>query len=863
MRKPSRLLPALLPTSLLASALACQDDTTPTDDEVGDTTADSSTGDGDGDTLDTGDTTTGDGDGDATDTGEDTTDDTTTGDGDGDFDPPLVECGELPAAPEGTCTAEGTAGGSLLIRGDVLAPETVYRGGAIRIENGQITCVGCDCAAEAADATLTCADAVISPGLINAHDHITYANNWPIGEGPDRYEHRHDWREGKNGHAPLPYNGGAPANTVLAAELRFVMGGATSAASAGGRWGLLRNVDSSGDLEGLLIEPADSDTFPLDDASGEQKASGCDYGANPTLPDDIADLGAYLPHIAEGINTYASNELVCTTGGQTDIVQANTAIIHAVGTSLDLAEEIAESKAKVIWSPRSNVVLYGATAPVTMFDVLGVPLALGTDWLPSGSMNLLRELACAEHLDANHYGDFFTDKQLWEMVTTNGAFAVAGELGIGMLKVGAVADVAIFAKQGELDHGAVVRGHESKVALVMRGGEVLYGDDALLSSPALDKGTCEALDVCGVAKRACVLEDTGATLADVEAAAGYPLFFCEQPEDEPSCVPRRDEYLDGIAENDVDGDGMPDDIDNCPTVFNPIFAVPFPMFEDQPDDDLDGQGDHCDPCPSDENDACEVGGANDIDDDGVLNGHDNCPLDPNGNQADADQDGKGDACDSCDKYNPGLQGCSVDIQQIQDPSHPEFVPEGSNVFVQGLTITGVPANGQGFYAELGTGEPFTGVFVFTGGNPGGIVVGSVVDVQGVIDEFYDLTEITDAQVVVKSVGNGTLPFQAKLVAPADVATGGALAESYESMFVRIEDVTISKVNADQGMGDYDEFEVNGLRIDDALFAAMDNTCPLGSLFADIRGVLTFSFSNFKLLPRGAADFGQTQCDPFP
>jgi hypothetical protein len=165
-----------------------------------------------------------------------------TGDGDGDGgEVEIVECGVLEPASEGTCTAEGQAGGSLVIRGDILAPGTVYRGGSIFIDDGEITCVGCEC--DSADATLTCADAVVSPGLINPHDHITFANNWPIGEGVDRYEHRHDWRVGLNGHASLDTNGGASSETVLAAELRFVMGGATSAASAGGEPGLLRNLD--------------------------------------------------------------------------------------------------------------------------------------------------------------------------------------------------------------------------------------------------------------------------------------------------------------------------------------------------------------------------------------------------------------------------------------------------------------------------------------------------------------------------------------------------------------------------------------------------------------------------------------------
>ena len=45
----------------------------------------------------------------------------------------------------------------------------------------------------------------------------------------------------------------------------------------------------------------------------------------------------------------------------------------------------------VVWSPRSNIALYGHTANVTLLDRLGVNIALSSDWLPSGSMNMLRD----------------------------------------------------------------------------------------------------------------------------------------------------------------------------------------------------------------------------------------------------------------------------------------------------------------------------------------------------------------------------------------------------------------------------------------------------------------------------------------
>ena len=72
---------------------------------------------------------------------------------------------------------------------------------------------------------------------------------------------------------------------------------------------------------------------------------------------------------------------------------------------------------------------------------------------------------------------------------------------------------------------------------------------------------------------------------------------------------------------DLDGDGILDNIDNCPLTPN----------ANQADNDQDGKGDVCD---------------NDDDNDGVLDTNDNCPITPNSNQADRDQDGLGDVCDT-------------------------------------------------------------------------------------------------------------------------------------------------------------------------------------------------------------------------
>ena len=86
------------------------------------------------------------------------------------------------------------------------------------------------------------------------------------------------------------------------------------------------------------------------------------------------------------------------------------------------------------------------------------------------------------------------------------------------------------------------------------------------------------------------------------------------------------------ASNDGDDDGVPDSCgassDNCPNVAN----------TDQADFDNDGVGDLCDTCPLDAND--------DSDGDGICDSHDHC--DGADDNADADGDGIPDACDSMD-----------------------------------------------------------------------------------------------------------------------------------------------------------------------------------------------------------------------
>ncbi|HEU5056999.1 MAG TPA: hypothetical protein VFU21_10765, partial [Kofleriaceae bacterium] len=105
----------------------------------------------------------GNGDGDEPDAGAD--------DPDGGPDTEVVVCPDpVPAPSEGACDVQTGSGEAVLLRGTVLAQGTVFENGSVLYQGTSILCTGCDCAVDpaAADATIiACADAVISPALIN------------------------------------------------------------------------------------------------------------------------------------------------------------------------------------------------------------------------------------------------------------------------------------------------------------------------------------------------------------------------------------------------------------------------------------------------------------------------------------------------------------------------------------------------------------------------------------------------------------------------------------------------------------------------------------------------------------------------
>ena len=177
---------------------------------------------------------------------------------------------------------------------------------------------------------------------------------------------------------------------------------------------------------------------------------------------------------------------------------------------------------------------------------------------------------------------------------------------------------------------------------------------------------CEEDDDCGGPEDLCLpllggggVKVCGRACPNGACPAGYMCVGVGG--DVEQCVP-----VDGCPEEgDGDGDGVPDDRDNCREVAN----------MDQANADGDGFGDACDVCPLDDDPGQEDG-----DGDGAGDACDNCPGLANPDQADGNDDGVGDAC------SPPPEGL------FPGPGQP--VPTGGEASSQNYRVRGVAGGGE-------------------------------------------------------------------------------------------------------------------------------------------------------------------------
>ena len=425
---------------------------------------------------------------------------------------------------------------------------------------------------------------VLAAGMINAHDHLSYDHNITYFVRADgRFNCRRDWGGGCRGYKRMPRHKTDRPEHLILSELRQVAAGTTGNIGNGGYKGFLRNF-GDGSNEGLVLPRAVwNDTFPLKDNIGcdNMLASGDGYPLHPyNKPETV-----YIVHIAEGKDAVARNEFVNISSGETDILDGATGLVHAVALLEQDVRKIADAKATVVWSPRSNLTLYGVTAPVSLMRDYGINLALGTDWVYSGSTHLLDELKVAAAYNRDYLNGLFSYAELWKMATVNPAALLRASDQIGAVRTGMRADLALFETDGrdladdESVYRTLVESEQRAVVLVLRDGKVLYGDPALSGGIVLPDGG-EVLDLNGEKRFVATISETGYAMAAILAANKRGLV--EKTPRKPVSIrpsdlnnrlyPAAKPYSGERTADDPDGDGV-GAADADPLYFNPVRPV--------------------------------------------------------------------------------------------------------------------------------------------------------------------------------------------------------------------------------------------------------------------------------------------------
>jgi cytosine/adenosine deaminase-related metal-dependent hydrolase len=399
----------------------------------------------------------------------------------------------------------------IALTGTLVMPETVIDGGTVLMQDGRIVASGAHVTLPAG-AKIVHTEGIIAPGLIDLHNHLSW-NIFPRWKPIEEFGNRYDWQAKPvyNIQMTVPHalivKEGLECEAERYAEVKAITEGETSVTGsmhAPCLQHLTRNLDVDPQL-GPGMGKVIYDVFPLQMSSEALADADATLSAHPR--------GSLLIHLGEGAphDAAAMREFAMLKGR--GLLRPGVSLIHGVAITPEGFAEMAAAGVGLVWSPRSNVELYGDTANVAAAKAAGVHLALAPDWSPTGSVGSLGELNYASLWNQTQVTPPFSERDLVMMATANAAELVNLSGQIGSLAPGHAADVIVLRK-GTGAHDAywtMTHSSPEDLELVVIGGRALYGDAALTES--FGAASAETLQVCGAAKQLAV---GGKAFADTE-----------------------------------------------------------------------------------------------------------------------------------------------------------------------------------------------------------------------------------------------------------------------------------------------------------------------------------------------------------
>ena len=321
---------------------------------------------------------------------------------------------------------------------------------------------------------------LVIPGFIDLHSHLAYAT-LPLWVEPNRtvpFPHHDIWPTRPTYPESVTWPAYAlieatPVELLAYAEIRALIGGTTS---------IQGSPPSNRPLDGWLVRNIEDETLGGEVGRHQVLAS--------TLTLKSEQLGeratrmrqgaTFIYHCAEGRpGSIVQREYLATrTAG---CLQRHLVAIHANAVD-PAAYDTWREPGAIVWSPFSNLWLYGTTTDVPAALARNINLCVGSDWGPSGTRNVLGELKVASLVsEANGWG--ITDFDLVKMITANpgDVLAQAWHRQAGRLQPGALGDVVVIAARPKTDpFKTILRATEADVRLVVVNGQPLYGTEALM-----------------------------------------------------------------------------------------------------------------------------------------------------------------------------------------------------------------------------------------------------------------------------------------------------------------------------------------------------------------------------------------------